>query len=162
MLLAGNETTQEVIDAIRKEYGLDKPLYVQYFSYVNGLLHGDFGRSIIARWPIGPLLKQRLGVTLKLAVLSMTISFAIGMLAGITAATHQNSLFDGISMVLALFGASMPIFWFALLLMMVFSVMIPIFPAGGGTDWHSLMLPALALGDGSFSVDRQDDSCLHA
>ena len=145
-ILAGTEANRQVIESIRNEYGLDKPLYIQYLVYVNGLFHGNFGRSITTRRPIGPLLKERLAVSLKLALFSIVISLAIGVLTGVTAATHQNSIFDWVGMVLALVGASMPIYWFALLLMLLFSVILPIFPAGGGTGWYSLVLPAVSLG----------------
>ncbi len=145
-IMAGNDQRQEVVDAIRAEYGLDKPLYVQYGIYLGGLLRGNFGKSIAGRWNIGQLMMERLRVTVKLSLISMLISFVAGILIGVTSATHQNSFFDWATMVLALFGASMPIFWFGLLLMMVFSVTFQIFPAGGGTDLYSLILPAIALG----------------
>jgi peptide/nickel transport system permease protein len=146
ILMAGPEQRQEVIEAIRAEYGLDKPIFVQYLNYLKGVLRGDFGKSIMNRWDIGQLLRERLRVTVKLSLFSMGISFALGILVGIVAATHQNSIFDWSTMLLALFGASMPIFWFGLLLMMAFSVTLRLFPAGGGTDLYSLVLPAVALG----------------
>lgn len=151
-MMAGIESDKEVIEAIRKEYGLDKPLYVQYLVYVKGLFHGDFGRSIRSNTPVRLLLKQRIGVTMKLAVFSLIIAFLVGILTGVTAAIHQNSIFDVGSMIFALFGASMPIFWFGLLLMMFFSVTFPLFPAGGGTDWYSLVLPAITLGTGASAL----------
>ncbi len=151
-VLAGVEADEVTIEAIRKEYGLDRPLYVQYYRYVGGLLQGDFGRSISTRMPIALLLKQRIPVTAKLALFSMVISFGIGILAGVIAATRQYSVFDTISMLLALFGTSLPIFWFGLLLMMFFSVTFQLFPAGGGTDWYSLTLPAISLGTASSAL----------
>jgi peptide/nickel transport system permease protein len=144
-IIAGDEAGADVIEAIRKQYGLDKPLHIQYYVYISGLLHGNFGRSITTRQEIGPLLIQRLRVTIKLALFGLTISCVIGILAGVIGAVYQYSLFDTISMVLALFGASMPVFWFGLLLMMFFSVTFQLFPAGGGTDWHSLTLPAISI-----------------
>lgn len=144
-ILGGDEAGADIIENIRNQYGLDKPLYIQYGVYINDMLHGNFGRSIATSQEIAPLLVQRLRVTLKLALFGLAISCFIGILAGITSAVHQYSFFDTISMILALIGASMPVFWSGLLLMLLFSVTFQLFPAGGGTDWHSLTLPAISM-----------------
>ncbi len=152
VLLAGEDANEEFIKAVRKEYGLDKPLYVQYFQFISHVVLGDFGISIRNREPVIKLLKERFLFTVQLSFLSILIAGFIGLIAGIISSTKQYSLFDNLSMVGALFGISMPIFWLGLLLMLVFSVQLRWFPAGGkGTLMH-LILPAIALGAASSAV----------
>jgi peptide/nickel transport system permease protein len=146
VILAGSDATQEGIEKIREEYGLNDPLFKQYFDFMNRLLRGDLGISLFSKIPITELLAQRYWVTMKLAIFGILISFLIGIFPGVVAAVKQYSVFDNLSMIGALFGASMPIFWIGLLLMLLFSVKIRLFPAGGGTDLYSLVLPALSLG----------------
>jgi len=152
VVLAGQEATKQDIDRIRAEYGLDQPLVVQYFRFVANAARGDLGISIQSRHPVLTLLLQRLRFTLQLAMISVLIAAALGLLAGIISSTRQYSLFDTTSMLAALFGISMPIFWLGLLFILTFSVRLRWFPAGGtGTVWH-LVLPALALGAASSAV----------
>lgn len=152
VLLAGEDANPDFIKALRKEYGLDKPLYVQYFHFISHVVRGDFGISIRNREPVIKLLKERFLFTIQLSFLSILIAGSIGLIAGVISSTKQYSLFDNLSMVGALFGISMPIFWFGLLLMLFFSVQLRWFPAGGkGTIMH-LVLPAIALGAASSAV----------
>lgn len=151
-ILAGEEANPEFIKALRQEYGLDQPLYLQYFHFLSHIVRGDFGISIRNREPVINLLKERFFFTVQLSFISILIAGLIGLLAGIISSTKQYSLFDHISMIGALFGISMPIFWFGLLLMLVFSVYLRWFPAGGtGTIMH-LILPAIALGASGSAV----------
>jgi peptide/nickel transport system permease protein len=122
VLLAGEDANPEFIEAVRKEYGFDQPFYVQYFRFVSHAVIGDFGISIRNREPVINLLKQRFAFTVQLSFLSILIAAFIGLIAGVISATRQYSIFDNLSMVGALFGISMPIFWLGLLLMLVFSV----------------------------------------
>jgi len=146
VILAGADATQEGIEKIREEYGLNDPLLTQYFDFMSKLLRGDLGISLFSQLPITELLAQRYWVTMKLAIFGILVSFLLGVFPGVVAAVKQYSIFDNLSMIGALFGASMPIFWIGLLLMLLFSVKIHLFPAGGGTDLYSLVLPALSLG----------------
>lgn len=151
-ILGGQEATQEDIDRIRREYGLDQPLPVQYLRFVGNALRGDLGISIQSRHPVNQLLFQRLGFTLQLSLASILVAAALGLVAGIIAATRQYSVFDTASMLAALFGISMPIFWLGLLLILVFAARLHWLPSGGtGTLWH-LILPAIALGSASAAV----------
>ena len=152
VILAGADATAEAIDRIREFYGLNRSLPVQYLEFMGRLLRADLGESIFARIPIAELLAQRYWVTMKLAVLSILISFLMGIFPGVIAARRQYSLFDHLSMLGALFGTSMPIFWIGLLLMLFFSVKIPLFPAGGGTNLYTLILPAITLGASSAAL----------
>ena len=152
LILAGADATDEAIQHIREHYGLNRPLVIQYFEFMEKFIQGDLGTSIFARVPVAELLWQRYWVTMKLAVFSIVISFFLGIIPGVIAARRQNSLFDHLSMLAALFGTSMPIFWIGLLLMLFFSVKLAIFPAGGGTDLYTLVLPAISLGASSAAL----------
>jgi len=152
VLLAGEDANPDFIEAVRKEYGFDQPFHVQYFRFVSHAVLGDFGISIRNREPVINLLKQRFGFTVQLSFLSILIAAFIGLIAGVISATRQYSIFDNLSMVGALFGISMPIFWLGLLLMLVFSVYLGWFPAGGSGGLKHLLLPAIALGAASAAV----------
>lgn len=152
VLLAGEDANPEFIEAVRKEYGFDQPLYVQYFRFISHAVQGDFGISIRNREPVVNLLMQRFSFTVQLSFLSILIAACIGLIAGVVSATRQYSIFDNLSMMGALFGISMPIFWLGLLLMLVFSVTLRWFPAGGTGGLKYLILPAIALGAASAAV----------
>jgi ABC-type dipeptide/oligopeptide/nickel transport system permease component len=152
VLLAGEDANPDFIEAVRKEYGFDQPLHVQYLRFISHAVQGDFGISIRNREPVINLLKQRFAFTVQLSFLSILIAAFIGLIAGVISATRQYSIFDNLSMVGALFGISMPIFWLGLLLMLVFSVYLGWFPAGGSGGLKHLLLPAIALGAASAAV----------
>jgi len=151
-ILGGQEATAEDVARIRKEYGLDQPLAVQYVRFVANAVRGDLGISIQSRHPVSELLFQRLAFTLQLSLASILVASAIGLLAGIISSTRQYSLFDTASMLGALFGISMPIFWLGLLLILVFAVKLHWFPSGGTGGLRHLVLPAIALGSASAAV----------
>ncbi len=151
-ILAGQEATKEAVDRIRAEYGLDQPLVIQFVRFVGNTVRGDLGISIQSRHPVGELLIQRLGFTLQLSLASILVASTIGLLAGIISSTRQYSVFDTASMLGALFGISMPIFWLGLLLILVFAVKLHWLPSGGTGDLRYLILPALALGSASAAV----------
>ena len=151
-VLGGAEATKEDVDRIRREYGLDRPLLVQYLQFAANAARGDFGISIQSRHPVRGLLFQSLGFTLQLSLASILVASVVGLLAGIISATRPYSLFDALGMLGALFGISMPIFWLGLLLIVVFAVQLHWLPSGGtGTLFH-LILPAVALGSASSAV----------
>ncbi len=152
VLLAGEDANPDFIEAVRKEYGFDQPLYIQYFRFISHAVQGDFGISIRNREPVVNLLIQRFAFTVQLSFLSILVAAFIGLVAGVISATRQYSIFDNLSMVGALFGISMPIFWLGLLLMLVFSVYLGWFPAGGSGGLKHLVLPAIALGAASAAV----------
>lgn len=151
-VLGGQEASKEDIERIRREYGLDQPLPVQYVRFVGNALRGDLGISIQTRHPVNELLWQRLGFTLQLSLASILVAAGLGLLAGIVSSTRQYSFFDTLSMLGALFGISMPIFWLGLLMILVFAANLRWLPSGGtGTVWH-LIMPAIALGSASAAV----------
>lgn len=151
-VLAGEEATQEDIQRIRQEYGLDRPLLVQYARFVLNAVRGDLGVSIQSRHPVRELLLQRLAFTLQLSLVSILVAVALGLLAGIISSTRQYSFFDTASMLGALFGISMPIFWLGLLLILIFAVKLRVLPSGGTGTLTHLILPAIALGSASAAV----------
>jgi peptide/nickel transport system permease protein len=151
-VLGGQEASKADIDRIRKEYGLDQPLAVQYAHFVGNAVRGDLGISIQSRHPVRELLLQRLAFTLQLALASVLVAAALGLLAGIISSTRQYSFFDTASMLGALFGISMPIFWLGLLLILVFAANLQWLPSGGTGSIRHLILPAIALGSASAAV----------
>jgi len=151
-LIAGMEATQEDIEAIRKNLGLDKPLLVQYLVYITNVCRGDLGTSIRTQRTVLREVLARYPATLELAGVSVLVASIIGFFAGIIAANHQNSYFDYGSMVVALFGISMPIFWLGLMLMLVFAVILGWLPAVGRGSFAHLILPAISLGANSAAV----------
>ncbi len=151
-ILGGQEATAEDVARIRKEYGLDRPLAIQYLRFVGNAVRGDLGISIESRHPVRELLLQRLTFTLQLSLVSIVVASAIGLFAGIVSSTRQYSIFDTTSMLGALFGISMPIFWLGLLLILVFSVKLHWLPSGGTGTFGHLILPAIALGSASAAV----------
>ncbi len=151
-ILAGEEASAQDIARIRAEYGLDKPLVVQFGHFVWNAARGDLGISIQSRHPVNELLFQRLVFTLKLSLASILVASTIGLLAGIISSTRQYSMFDTASMLGALFGISMPIFWLGILLILVFSVKLHLLPSGGTGSLRYIILPAIALGSASAAV----------
>jgi ABC-type dipeptide/oligopeptide/nickel transport system permease component len=151
-ILAGPEATAQDVARIRAEYGLDKPLVVQFAHFVWNAARGDLGISIESRHPVKDLLFQRLAFTLQLSLVSILVASTIGLLAGIISSTRQYSVFDTASMLGALFGISMPIFWLGLLLILIFAVKLHWLPSGGTGSLRYLILPAIALGSASAAV----------
>jgi peptide/nickel transport system permease protein len=152
IVLAGVGATQADLEGIRAEYGLNAPLPVQYFNYVSRAVRGDLGISIRTRDPVARTLATRLQLTFQLTLLSMLLSVSLGVLAGVIAATHHNTWVDTSLMVTALAGISIPGFWLALLLLVVFAGSLRWLPAGGsGTPLH-LVLPAIVLGTSGAAV----------
>jgi peptide/nickel transport system permease protein len=151
-ILAGQEASAQDVARIRAEYGLDKPLVVQFGHFVWNAARGDLGISIQSRHPVNELLFQRLAFTLQLSFASILVASTIGLVAGIISSTRQYSVFDTASMLGALFGISMPIFWLGILLILVFAVKLHVLPSGGTGSLRYLILPAIALGSASAAV----------
>jgi peptide/nickel transport system permease protein len=138
--------SEEVIEALTKHYGLDKPLYVQYFNWLFNLVKGDWGMSMRTRAPVMLEISTRYMNTIQLAVSAMIFSVIVGIVAGVTSAVRQYSWFDRISMFGALLGAAMPVYWTGLLMIGIFAVQFRWFPVSGGTGLRALVLPTIALG----------------
>ena len=139
--------TEEQLNEIRESLGLNRPLLVQYGSYVLNMLRGNLGNSYYSNAPVLTAFLERLPYTALLAFSSMLISLIIAIPLGVYSATHQYSGMDRVGNVVALIGNSMPNFWIGLLLIMLFSLKLRWFPSGGNRDGlRSLILPAATLG----------------
>jgi ABC-type dipeptide/oligopeptide/nickel transport system permease component len=146
ILMAEPGAKEEDLQAIRREFGLDKPIVVQYVFFVKSLLHGDFGRSIYYRIPALDLYIQRLPASLLLAAVAMTISLLVGIPVGIFSAVRLNTWFDNFGKIFAILGLSLPSFWVGLMLILTLSVYLNWLPSSGAEGWSSLIMPAFSLG----------------
>ena len=146
VLLVEPGASQADLDAIRQQFGLDRPLVVQYWHFMTSLLRGDFGQSFYYRMPVFELYLSRLPNSLILALAAMAFSLLIGIPAGIYAAVRVNRWGASAGKIFALLGLSMPSFWVGLLMILFFSVYLGWLPSSGsGTPLHIIM-PAFALG----------------
>ncbi len=150
-LLAGEEATKEDIMMIRHELGLDKPLYVQYFMFLKGIFTGEL-KSLKFGMPVVDVIRPRLYNTLELSLASILIAVIIGIFAGVASATHRYTWIDYLSTIGALLGISMPVFWWGLILILVFSVNLGLLPSGGMGGIRHLILPAIVLGTASTAI----------
>ncbi|TVR23191.1 MAG: ABC transporter permease [Anaerolineaceae bacterium] len=167
--LAGELATPEYIASVRENLGLDQPFFVQYTTYMGRMLQGDMGRSVRSRIPVTEEIRIRLPRTLTLALVSLFFAAAIGIPIGIASATRPNSWLDTGSMIFALLGVSMPIFWLGLMLMAFFAVILPralglsgpIFPPTGSGTWQHMVMPVTALAASSMAIQaRMTRACM--
>ncbi|MCK4259187.1 MAG: ABC transporter permease [Halanaerobiales bacterium] len=145
-IMLGEYAQQSEIDQVRDVLGLNDPIYVQYFRFIGGAIHGDFGDSLYFRKPVMELISARLGYTLTLSVVGMIISYLIAFPVGIISAVKQNTWVDDLGMVGALLGVSMPNFWLGMMLILLFSLKLGWLPASGVGTWKHLILPAVTVG----------------
>ena len=145
-LMLSKEATAQEIDAYSHALGYDQPLYIQYAKFLKGAVQGDFGMSMVHRRSAFQIVIERLPATLELAFSAIIFAILVAVPMGIIAAVKRNSLFDYSSMGVALGLQSMPTFWFAIMLVLVFSVTFNIFPTSGRGSFSQLVLPTVALG----------------
>lgn len=151
--IAGERATPQLVEQVRRELGLDQPLFTQYGRYVRGLIQGDLGRSARTNLPVSAEIGRRLPHTLLLAAVSLAFAAFLGIIIGVLSATRAYSWIDNGGMIVALVGVSTPVFWLGLVLMMLFSVELPrrlglpgpIFPPTGAGTWKHLVMPAITL-----------------
>jgi peptide/nickel transport system permease protein len=159
-VLAGQEASAEAVEAIRHDYGLDRPLPVQYVDYVGRALHGDLGRSTQDKLPVAHIITERLPITIELSVLAIAVAIAVGVLTGIIAAVRRGKFADYVATGFGLVGLSVPHFWLGLLAILLFSVSLRWLPASGYVPFtqdpagnlERMLLPALVLGTGFAAV----------
>lgn len=146
--IVGYEASQEVKDAKREELGLNDPFLVRYWRYLTGIFtRGDFGTSYNTGRPVAQELFKKFPNTVKLTVLAVLVALVIGIPLGVVSAVKQYSLIDNASMVLALVGVSIPQFWFALMMMLVFSVKLHWLPTiTSSTNWLGWIMPVAMIG----------------
>lgn len=138
--------TPEVYENIKRKYGLDKPLIVQYFSFIRNVLKGDLGTSILQQRPVSELIWERFPITLETSFWGLLLSYFIAIPLGVSAAVNRNTSIDYICMTGAMFGMSLPTFWFGLLLLYCFAYKIKLFPVSGYGEWRHLVLPVMSIG----------------
>jgi peptide/nickel transport system permease protein len=147
-MYAGPSATAEAVARIRHELGLDQPLWQQYITYMERVLHGDLGFSYRKQAPVTELILSRIPYTLALIVAGVFVELLIGIPLGILAAVRRGGFADRLGMVIALLGVSIPPFWLGLLLLYWLAYVLPIFPLGGPGGVDHLILPALTVGLG--------------
>jgi peptide/nickel transport system permease protein len=144
IILGDQVPKPEVIAAIRAEWGLDRPLIVQYFSYIWRLLHGDFGRSYMLETDVGRLLLSQIGPTLRLTAAALLVAVVFSV--GTALFTAGRRISRGVASTFELVVISTPAFWLGIVLLYVFSFTLKLFPVAGDRTLSSLVLPALAVG----------------
>lgn len=146
-MILGDNASPEAVEAMRDEMGLNDNVLIQYGRYLVNLAQGDMGTSYVNKRPVADEVFSRVPATFKLAAVAAVVSIVIAIPLGILAAIKQNTLFDHSSMVVSLIGISMPAFWLALMLMLLFSLKLGWLPAQGAKDgWKSYVLPSIAIG----------------
>jgi peptide/nickel transport system permease protein len=153
-IMLGQDADPQSIAALRAELGLDQPLPVQYLRWAGNVLHADLGRSIRTHQPVTEAIVSRLPVTIELSLISLLLSLAIGLPAGVLAATRRNTALDLASTGLALAGVSVPSFFLGILLILVFALWLRWLPPSGYTpllqdvrlNLAQMCMPAIALG----------------
>ena len=159
--LLGNFATEEEVAALREAMGLNRPLLVRFIDYMVGVVHGDLGTSYFTKQSVWFDIMERFPYTLRLVSISMVLAIVTGIPIGVYAATHQYTWKDTTSIVLSLFCVSMPNFWFALILVLVFATKLGWVPPLGIDSWKSWILPAVSVSIGySATLARQTRSSM--
>ena len=144
-MFAGEQAPVEVVERLRKEMGLDRPLPVQYVTYLRRLAQADLGKSFITGRPVAVEIKDRFGNTVKLAVAAIIVATTLGLMMGIISAVNREKFWDYFFSVISLFGISIPVFWLALLLMLLFSIQLGWLPTAGNDTWRHYIMPTFSL-----------------
>jgi peptide/nickel transport system permease protein len=146
LLMVPPEATKEDHEVMRKTLGLDKPLHIQYLTYMSRAVKGDFGKSL--RWdrPNIDLFLERFPRTLLLACAAMVFAVVVGIPVGVLSAVRVGGWFDSIGKVFAFLGQAMPTFWCGIMLILLFAVWLRILPTSGVGGWKNLLMPAFTLG----------------
>lgn len=151
-IVLGDQATEEAVQEFRNKEGLNDPFLVQYGRYVLNALKGDIGRSYMTRRPVSDEILSAFPYTIKLAALSMVIAILLGIPFGIISAIKQYSLFDSVTMIGAMIGLSMPVFWLGILLILFFSVYLRWLPSSGFNTFAAMVLPAITLAAQSVAI----------
>ena len=146
LALAGEGARQADIEMVRKTYGLDRPIPIQYADWLGKLVRGNLGMSVYFKTEVGPLVLDKLGTTLWLGLAALGVALVISVPLGVLAAIYKNSWIDRVCLGVAVLGQALPNFFFALLLMMLFSITWRLLPVSGSGTWQHFVMPALALG----------------
>ncbi|MGE8203414.1 ABC transporter permease subunit [Heyndrickxia sp. NPDC080065] len=137
--------TEEALQQKREEFGLNKPLLIQYVNAVSNIVQLNFGQSYMTNKPVLDEVKVRLPTTIQLAICSILLTIIVSIPIGFISGIRKNGLIDHISRLFSFIGASIPSFWFGYLLMLFFSVKLDLFPVQGTGTWLHLVLPSITL-----------------
>lgn len=151
-LIAGNQAREEELVVIRQRYGLTDPLPVQYWNWVTRVVRGDFGISHWGERPVGPELARAFPISINLALGGLAVAAAVGIPAGVLAAVRRDGVVDLTIMGLAVAGMSMPVFWVALLLILLFSLRLGVLPSSGWGTFPHAILPIFSVSLASLAL----------
>ena len=141
-----DEMTQEDVEMLKAQYGLDKPMLYRFGVYMFGLVQGDLGTSMSSGQPVWETYINRFPRTLEISLIGLVLGVAIAIPLGILAAKYSGSIWDNITTVFSMFGLTMPVFWLGLLLMVWFSVNLKLLPAGWDGSWKGYVMPSICIG----------------
>ena len=144
MALAGESASQSDIENIRRVYGYDQPIIVQYFSWLGNALTGNLGHSHYLKTEVSAVIFTRLPVTMTLGACALTFALTLSIPLGVVAAMRPNTLIDRIALTIAVIGQALPSFWFALMMIILFGVTLRWLPITGSDSWMNFIMPSLA------------------
>ncbi|HEW91559.1 MAG TPA: ABC transporter permease [Thermotogaceae bacterium] len=145
-IMLGPYATEENVKALKARYNLDKPLYIQYFTWIKNIFTGEFGTSIRYNRPVSELIKERMGPTLILTGSGLLVAVILGILFGTLAALKKNSILDYITTFQTMFWLSVPSFWLAIVFLYIFGLKLRWIPIAGMTSFSSTILPIMTIG----------------
>lgn len=144
--VAGEAASSEDIEFLRKQYGLDRPVIVQYLDWAGAALTGDFGQSFYFNESVSNLLSARLSTTMTLGACALSFALVFAIPLGVVAALKPNTWIDRTALTFSVFGQALPTFWFALMMIILFGVMLRWLPISGSETWAHFVMPSIALG----------------
>jgi peptide/nickel transport system permease protein len=144
--LAGETATEADIENIRRVYGYDRPILVQYMDWLYRAMQGDFGQSHYLKSPVADVIFERLPTTMLLGFFALTFALVLSIPLGVLAAIRPNSLIDRVALTIAVVGQAMPSFWFGLTMMLWFGIYLRWLPITGTASWANFVMPSIALG----------------
>ncbi|MCW5238811.1 ABC transporter permease [Verminephrobacter eiseniae] len=143
--IAGSDASAAQVDAIRVQFGLDRPMLSQYLDWLGRAVQLDFGKSFYFQAEVMPLIAERLPITMKLGSIALLLATVVAIPLGVLAAIYRDTWLDRIALAIAVVGQAMPSFWFGLGLILIFSVTLHWLPVAGNERWENFVLPAIAL-----------------
>jgi peptide/nickel transport system permease protein len=144
--LAGDAASAKEIELVRKLYGLDRPIVIQYLDWAQRALQGDLGESPFFNQPVADIIGGRMGVTITLGFCALVFAIVLAIPLGVLAAIRPNTWIDRVALTTSVMGQAMPPFWFGLVMIIVLGVMLRLLPISGSGSWRHYIMPSIALG----------------